>query len=38
MSGGQLLALVDALSGGTLNQKQRGLVHALRDGMLALTG
>jgi|GEM_PF-4534871 len=33
---GQLVALVDALSSGTLNDSQRQLVHALRSGILAL--
>jgi hypothetical protein len=33
---GQLVALVDALSSGTLNDSQRELVHALRSGILAL--
>ena len=33
---GQLLALVDALHDGTLNDIQREMVHALRDGILAL--
>jgi site-specific recombinase XerD len=33
---GQLLALVDALHDGTLNDVQREMVHALRDGILAL--
>jgi integrase/recombinase XerD len=32
----QLVALVDALSNGTLNDSQRELVHALRSGILAL--
>jgi len=35
-TGGQLLALVDALFGGTLNVAQRETVHALRGGILAL--
>jgi integrase len=38
LSSGHLLALVDSLSGGTLNERQRGLVQALRDGIRALTG
>jgi hypothetical protein len=33
---GQLLALVDALHDGTLNEDQRETVHALRVGILAL--
>jgi integrase len=33
---GQLLALVDSLSSGTLNNAQRETVQALRDGILAL--
>lgn len=33
---GQLLALVDALRDGTLNENQRETVQALRDGILAL--
>jgi hypothetical protein len=33
---GQLVALVDALSSGTLNDSQRQLVHALRSGILSL--
>lgn len=33
---GELLALVDALKAGTLNERQQGLVHALRAGILAL--
>jgi hypothetical protein len=36
-TGGQLLALVDALGDGTLNEEQRETVHALRLGILALT-
>jgi integrase/recombinase XerD len=36
-TGGQLLALVDALHDGTLNEEQREAVHALRLGILALT-
>ena len=32
---GQLLALVDALSGGTLNGKQRQTLQALREGIMA---
>jgi len=36
-TGGQLLALVDALHDGTLNEDQRETVHALRLGILALT-
>jgi hypothetical protein len=35
-TGGQLLALVDALHDGTLNGAQRETVHALRLGILAL--
>jgi integrase len=35
-TGGQLLALVDALRDGTLNQAQRETVQALRAGILAL--
>jgi site-specific recombinase XerD len=35
-TGGQLLALVDALHDGTLNQAQRETVHTLRLGILAL--
>jgi hypothetical protein len=35
-TGGQLLALVDALHDGTLNETQRETVHALRLGILAL--
>jgi integrase len=35
-TGGQLLALVDALHDGTLNEEQRETVHALRLGILAL--
>jgi hypothetical protein len=35
-TGGQLLALVDALRDGTLNESQRETVQALRDGILAL--
>jgi integrase len=35
-SSGQLLALVDALHAGTLNDAQRETVHALRAGILAL--
>jgi len=38
LTGGQLLALVDALHDGTLNEDQRETVHALRLGILALTG
>jgi hypothetical protein len=34
---GQLLALVDALHAGTLNDAQRETVQALRAGILALT-
>jgi hypothetical protein len=34
-TGGQLLALVDSLQGGTLNQTQRETVHELRTGILA---
>jgi hypothetical protein len=37
-SAGQLLALVDALRDGTLNENQRETVQALRDGILALAG
>jgi hypothetical protein len=33
---GHLLALVDALHAGTLNDPQRETVHALRAGILAL--
>jgi integrase len=36
-TGGQLLALVDALHDGTLNEDQRETVYALRLGILALT-
>jgi integrase len=36
-TGGQLLALVDTLHDGTLNEAQRETVHALRLGILALT-
>jgi len=36
-TGGQLLALVDALRDGTLNENQRETVQALRAGILALT-
>ena len=32
---GQLLALVDALSGGTLNGKQKQTLRALREGIMA---
>jgi integrase len=35
-TGGQLLALIDALRDGTLNDAQRETVHALREGILAL--
>jgi hypothetical protein len=35
-TGGQLLALVDALRDGTLNESQRETVQALRVGILAL--
>jgi hypothetical protein len=35
-NGGQLLALVDALQAGTLNDAQRETARALRDGILAL--
>jgi hypothetical protein len=35
-NGGQLLALVDALQDGTLNEEQRETVHALRLGILTL--
>jgi hypothetical protein len=35
-TGGQLLALVDALHDGTLNEAQRETVHALRVGILTL--
>jgi hypothetical protein len=38
MSSGQLLALVDALRCGTLNEKPQELVQTLRVGILALTG
>ena len=34
---GQLLALVDALRSGTLNESQQETVRALRAGLLALT-
>ncbi|MDY7075866.1 MAG: hypothetical protein SXV54_02975 [Chloroflexota bacterium] len=33
---GQLLAMVDALHDGTLNDVQREMVHTLRNGILAL--
>jgi len=36
-TGGQLLALVDTLHDGTLNEDQRETVHVLRLGILALT-
>jgi integrase/recombinase XerD len=36
LTGGQLLALVDALRAGTLNDAQRETVQALRQGILAL--
>jgi integrase/recombinase XerD len=36
LTGGQLLALVDALRAGTLNDAQRETVRALRQGILAL--
>jgi hypothetical protein len=36
LSSGQLLALVDRLRDGTLNEKQRETVHTLRKGILAL--
>jgi integrase len=35
-NGGYLLALVDALGNGTLNESQRETVHILRQGILAL--
>jgi hypothetical protein len=35
-SNGQLLALVDALRGGTLNESQQETVRALRAGLVAL--
>jgi hypothetical protein len=35
-SGGQLLALVDALHDGTLNEGQRETMHALRLSILAM--
>ena len=35
-TGGQLLALVDSLRDGTLNDDQRDTLHALRAGILAL--
>ena len=35
-NGGYLLALVDALGNGTLNDTQRETVYALREGILAL--
>jgi hypothetical protein len=35
-NGGYLLALVDALGNGTLNEDQRETVYALREGILAL--
>lgn len=35
---GQLLALVDALHAGTLNDAQRETVQALRTGILSLAG
>jgi hypothetical protein len=35
-NGGQLLALVDALQDGTLNEVQRETVYALRLGILTL--
>ena len=35
-TGGQLLALVDALHDGTLHEARRETVHALRLGILAL--
>jgi hypothetical protein len=35
-TGGQLLALVDSLRDGTLNEAQRGTVQALRAGILSL--
>jgi hypothetical protein len=35
-SAGRLLALVDALRDGTLNENQREMVQALRNGILAL--
>jgi integrase len=37
-SGGQLLALVDALGEGTLNESQRETVAALREGIMAMVG
>ncbi|MFQ5401087.1 MAG: hypothetical protein ACE5E7_16005 [Anaerolineae bacterium] len=33
---GQMVALVDGLGQGTLNERQRELVHALRSGLLTL--
>jgi hypothetical protein len=36
MSSGQLLALVDALQNGTLNEKQQELVQVLRVGIMEL--
>jgi hypothetical protein len=35
-NGGYLLALVDTLGNGTLNEDQREMVHTLRQGILAL--
>ncbi len=36
MTTGQMVALVDGLSQGTLNERQRELVYALRSGLLTL--
>jgi len=36
MTTGQMVALVDGLSQGTLNEKQRELIHTLRSGLLTL--
>ena len=36
MTTGQMVALVDGLSQGTLNERQRELVHTLRSGLLTL--
>lgn len=33
---GQLIALIDSLGNGTLNESQKELVHLLRQGVLAL--
>ena len=38
LNGGQLLALVDALGEGTLNESQRETVAVLREGIAALVG